>query len=140
SASGRDYGAFREALIDLCRDLAEQIVRDGEGATKVFRVRVVGARSEREADRVGKAVVDSPLVKCAVHGGDPNWGRITTAAGYSGAAIQPAKMSLWIGATPTAAGQPGRSPSARGRRDGAICVYRHGTPETLTKAQQRKLA
>src|SRR5690606_547702 len=64
---------FRVALTDLCRDLAEQIVRDGEGATKLMRVRITGARSEKEADRVARAVVDSPLVKTAVHGGDPNW-------------------------------------------------------------------
>jgi len=88
---------FRGALTDLCRDLAEQIVRDGEGATKLMRVRVTGARSEREADAVAKAIVDSPLVKTAVHGGDPNWGRIVTAAGYSGAAVSPERMTLQIG-------------------------------------------
>lgn len=112
---------FADALTDLCKDLAYQIVKDGEGATRVFRVQVQGARSEREADRVAKAVVDSPLVKTAVHGGDPNWGRITTAAGYSGVAINPAKMSLHIG-----------SPAG-------ICVYENGTPNELTKAQQSRL-
>ena len=94
---GKSYSLFTESLSELCRDLAYQIVADGEGATKVFRVQVTGAQSQRDADRVGKAIVNSPLVKAAIHGGDPNWGRITTAAGYSGAAVRPEKMSLSIG-------------------------------------------
>ncbi len=112
--AGRDLKAFQEALSDLCRDLAYQIVRDGEGATRVFRVRVVGARTLADADRAGKAIVDSPLVKTAVHGADPNWGRITTAAGYSGAAVQPHRMSLFVG--------PRRQ----------VCVYRRGKPTQLS--------
>lgn len=125
---GRNLDHFRAVLTDLCRDLAEQIVRDGEGATKLLRVRVDGAATEEEADRVAKAVVDSPLVKTAVHGGDPNWGRIVTAAGYSGAAIDPAAMSLTIGATPRDGG-----------RIAAVCVYRHGVPSELSAADQRRL-
>jgi len=96
TSSGRGYVAFLAALTDLCRDLAYQIVADGEGATRVFRVRVSGARSVDDADRVGRAIVNSPLVKTAVHGADPNWGRIVTAAGYSGAAIRVERMSLAI--------------------------------------------
>ena len=118
----RDYSDFEQALTDLCRDLAHQIVKDGEGATRVFRLRVTGARTEREADRVGKAVVDSPLVKTAVHGADPNWGRIVTAAGYSGATIQPAKMSLAIGDA------------------NAIRVYEGGTPVALSQSELDRLA
>ncbi|MEX0887190.1 MAG: bifunctional glutamate N-acetyltransferase/amino-acid acetyltransferase ArgJ, partial [Phycisphaeraceae bacterium] len=94
---GADLDTLQAALTDLCQDLAYQIVADGEGATRIFRVEVRTARSEREADRVGKTIVDSPLVKTAVHGSDPNWGRIVTAAGYSGAAINPGRMSLHIG-------------------------------------------
>ncbi|MCX5661546.1 MAG: bifunctional glutamate N-acetyltransferase/amino-acid acetyltransferase ArgJ [Planctomycetota bacterium] len=97
AASGKAYDAFAAALTDLCSDMAYQVVKDGEGATRVFRVRVLNARNEREADLVGAAIVNSPLVKTAVHGGDPNWGRITTAAGYSGTPIVPEKMSLYIG-------------------------------------------
>ena len=117
-----NYNRFAEALTDLCRDLAHQVVRDGEGATRVFRVQVVGARSEREADRVAGAVVNSPLVKTAVHGGDANWGRIVTAAGYSGAAIQPLRMSLTIG------GEKG------------VCVYNQGVPTDLPHRDLRRLA
>ena len=109
------------ALTDLCQDLAHQIVADGEGATRIFCVQVRAARSQREADRVGKAIVDSPLVKTAVHGADPNWGRIVTAAGYSGAAINPARMSLHIG-------------GAEG-----VCVYEAGTPTALGRGELRKL-
>ena len=61
------------------------IARDGEGATKLLTVRVTGARSDEEARRAARAVARSPLVKTAVHGNDPNWGRILTAVGYSGA-------------------------------------------------------
>ncbi|MEX0653451.1 MAG: bifunctional glutamate N-acetyltransferase/amino-acid acetyltransferase ArgJ [Phycisphaeraceae bacterium] len=125
TAAGDAYAAFADALTALCRDLAYQVVQDGEGATKVFRMQVTGARTEREADRVAKAVVDSPLVKCAVHGGDPNWGRIVTAAGYSGAAIQPAKMSLHVGGD--AAGDDG------------VCVYRAGSPTDLNGNTLRRL-
>ena len=89
----------------------------------MFHVAVTGARSEREADRVAKAVVDSPLVKTAVHGSDPNWGRIVTAAGYSGAPISPHKLSLTIGRT-----QPQ-----------SVCVFDHGVPRPLTPAQERRL-
>jgi glutamate N-acetyltransferase/amino-acid N-acetyltransferase len=128
AAGGRNVGEadtpfaqFQAALTELCQDLAYQVVKDGEGATKVFRVNVTGARNEREADKVGKAIVDSPLVKTAVHGADPNWGRVVTAAGYSGAAIQPNKMSLSIGG------------------DDAITVYDAGTPVTLSQSEQIRL-
>jgi glutamate N-acetyltransferase/amino-acid N-acetyltransferase len=115
------FAQFQAALTDLCQDLAYQVVKDGEGATKVFRMQVTGARDEREADKVGKAIVDSPLVKTAVHGGDPNWGRIVTAAGYSGATIQPSKMSLTVGeAAPT-------------------LVYEAGTPVALSQAETETL-
>lgn len=91
------FDQFQDALSELCRDLAHQIVQDGEGATRVFRVVVCGARSVRDADLVGKTVVGSPLVKTAVHGADPNWGRIIAAAGRSGAAFDPLRICLSIG-------------------------------------------
>lgn len=90
------YAAFVDALVMLCRDLAYQIVADGEGATKVFRVTVINARSSRDADRVGKTIVGSPLVKTAVHGGDPNWGRLVAATGRSGAAVKPGQLTISI--------------------------------------------
>jgi glutamate N-acetyltransferase / amino-acid N-acetyltransferase len=118
---GKGLELFTEKLASLCNSLAYQIVKDGEGATRVFHVAVAGARSEREADRVAKAVVDSPLVKTAVHGGDPNWGRIVTAAGYSGAALSPQTMSLSIG------------------RPRGVRVFDRGVPRLLTGAQERRL-
>lgn len=101
-----DAGAFAAALTDLCTDLAQQIVRDGEGATKFITVRVTGAVSEADARRAAKAIANSPLVKTAFYGGDANWGRILCAVGYSGAAVDPARADLWIaaGALPAHAG------------------------------------
>ena len=122
---GGDYRIFTEVLTDLCRELAYMIVADGEGATKVFRVCVLGARSVRDADRIGKAVVDSPLVKTAVHGGDPNWGRVVTAAGYSGAALNPDRLSLDIGPDSDSA------PNIR--------VFDRGVPTEINAATQRRL-
>lgn len=124
---GKLLDTFTKKLTDLCNNLAYQIVKDGEGATRVFHVAVTGARSERHADLVGKAVVDSPLVKTAVHGSDPNWGRIVTAAGYSGAPITPDTMSLTI------AEKPGKL------APGGVCVFRRGVPTELTAAQNRRL-
>ncbi len=88
---------FTEALTDLCIDLAKQIARDGEGATRLIEITVAGARDETEAHTVANSIACSPLVKTAVHGGDPNWGRILCAAGYSGAEIDPERISLSFG-------------------------------------------
>jgi glutamate N-acetyltransferase/amino-acid N-acetyltransferase len=87
---------FAAMLTELCIDLAQQIVRDGEGATKFITVRVTGAVSDADARRAAKAVANSPLVKTAFYGGDANWGRILAAIGYSGAAVDPACAGLWI--------------------------------------------
>ncbi|HOI55714.1 MAG TPA: bifunctional ornithine acetyltransferase/N-acetylglutamate synthase, partial [Phycisphaerae bacterium] len=76
-----------------------QIAADGEGATRVIEVRVEGAATEQDARAAARAIVDSPLVKCAVHGGDPNWGRVVAAAGRSGARVDVARMKHWIGDT-----------------------------------------
>ncbi|WP_025323243.1 bifunctional glutamate N-acetyltransferase/amino-acid acetyltransferase ArgJ [Deferrisoma camini] len=77
--------ALAEAVEGVCRDLARMIVADGEGATKVVEVRVVGAADEASALRIARTVAESPLVKTAIHGEDPNWGRIAAALGRSGA-------------------------------------------------------
>jgi glutamate N-acetyltransferase/amino-acid N-acetyltransferase len=71
----------------VLQDLAEQIVADGEGVTKTFSVRVKGARDEQQAALAARTVTSSPLVKTAIHGGDPNWGRILAAVGRSGAEL-----------------------------------------------------
>jgi glutamate N-acetyltransferase / amino-acid N-acetyltransferase len=93
-----DATEFAAALTGLCQDLAQQIVRDGEGATKFITIRVNGAASASEARVAAKAVANSPLVKTAFYGGDANWGRILAAVGYSGAAVDPGKAGLWIAA------------------------------------------
>ena len=79
------FAALREALLGVCESLAEQVVADAEGATKHFRVGVSGARDDAEAGLAARTVAVSPLVKTAVHGADPNWGRIVMALGRSGA-------------------------------------------------------
>jgi glutamate N-acetyltransferase/amino-acid N-acetyltransferase len=91
-----DPSAFAAALTELCADLAQQIVRDGEGATKFITIRIQGAASDADARLAAKAVANSPLVKTAFYGGDANWGRILAAVGYSGAAVDPARAGLWI--------------------------------------------
>ena len=78
-----DVTAFEAALLDVCSSLARQIARDGEGATKLLEVHVDGALDTSMARRVAKAIVNSPLVKTAVHGADPNWGRVAMAVGKS---------------------------------------------------------
>ncbi len=87
---------LRDALTDLCQELAKRIVADGEGATRLLEVRVTGAASEAEARTAARAVVSSNLVKAALHGGDPNWGRIVAALGQSRAAVDTAGVSLVI--------------------------------------------
>jgi glutamate N-acetyltransferase / amino-acid N-acetyltransferase len=80
-ASPRDVKLFSAALDEVCQSLAYQIAADGEGATKVVRIDVHGARSESDARNIARAIANSPLVKCAMHGNDPNWGRIISIAG-----------------------------------------------------------
>lgn len=92
-----DLTDFQRALDALCRDLAWMIVRDGEGAVRVMEIEVTGARSERDAKLAAHAIATSPLVKTALHGGDPNWGRILAAVGRSGARFSVKKIALTAG-------------------------------------------
>jgi glutamate N-acetyltransferase/amino-acid N-acetyltransferase len=94
---GAELPAFTAALTEVCVELAKQIARDGEGATRLVEITVTGALDEGQAHVVADSIARSPLVKTAVHGGDPNWGRILCAAGYSGAAIDPDTLSLTFG-------------------------------------------
>jgi glutamate N-acetyltransferase/amino-acid N-acetyltransferase len=89
--------AFTVSLTECCVSLAKQIARDGEGATRLVEIVVSGAIDEQEAHRVADSIARSPLVKSAIHGGDPNWGRILAAAGTSGAAIEPGRLRLAFG-------------------------------------------
>jgi glutamate N-acetyltransferase/amino-acid N-acetyltransferase len=90
-------GAFQQALERVCIYLAKRIAADGEGASKLIEVTVSGAPSIDEARLAARTVVSSPLVKAAIHGGDPNWGRIMAAVGRSGAKVVESKIDLYLG-------------------------------------------
>jgi glutamate N-acetyltransferase/amino-acid N-acetyltransferase len=89
-----EFGIFRQALSYVCLELAKMIVRDGEGVTRFVTVRVKGARSFQDADAAARAVANSPLVKTSWHGGDPNWGRIIDALGYSSARVVEERVDI----------------------------------------------
>jgi len=91
------YKKFARALTELCDDLARQMALDAEGATRMFKVVVRGAATKADAARAARAVANYPLVKCAVHGCDPNWGRIICAVGSAGVKLEPGKLSCKIG-------------------------------------------
>ncbi|MFT7027925.1 MAG: glutamate N-acetyltransferase/amino-acid N-acetyltransferase, partial [Paracoccaceae bacterium] len=91
------YGALKAAIGEVLLDLAQQVVRDGEGATKVARIEVTGAATDHAARRVGLAIGNSPLVKTALAGSDPNWGRIVAAVGKSGEAADRDRLSIRFG-------------------------------------------
>jgi glutamate N-acetyltransferase/amino-acid N-acetyltransferase len=91
------YKKFARALADLCDDLARQMALDAEGATRMFKVVVKGAAAKSDAAKAARAVANYPLVKCAVHGGDPNWGRIICAVGSAGVRLNQGKLSCKIG-------------------------------------------
>jgi glutamate N-acetyltransferase/amino-acid N-acetyltransferase len=109
--------AFTGALTAACVSLARQIARDGEGATRLIEITVSGGLDEAEAHTVADSIARSPLVKTAVHGADPNWGRVLAAAGYSGAPLDPDRLALDFGA-------PGD----------AIAVVRGGLPAAYDEA------
>ena len=91
------YPPFVDALRDVCGTLARALVRGGEGATKLVAVRVTGGRTEEEAKRAAKAIANSLLVKTALNGGDPNWGRLVAVAGRAGVAFEPSHARVRIG-------------------------------------------
>ena len=97
---GADLDAFAEVVRTACIDLARMIPGDGEGATHRITIDVEGARTRDEALAIARAVADAPLVKTAIHGADPNWGRIVSAAGYSGVVFDEPDLSLWLNGTP----------------------------------------
>jgi glutamate N-acetyltransferase/amino-acid N-acetyltransferase len=98
SKSDSAYAAFREGLITLSRQLAQMIVRDGEGATKFITIRVKGGKDSVECKRIAKSIAHSPLVKTAFFASDPNLGRILAAIGYAGVGdLDSSKVQLWLG-------------------------------------------
>ncbi len=100
AAGGRDLKAFEAALADVCTGLARMIVADGEGATKLIKVVITGAKSVAEARRAALTIANSPLCKTAFAGGDPNWGRLIAAAGRAGVALDGERFSVTIGGVP----------------------------------------
>lgn len=109
--------AFTAALDEVCQSLAYQIAADGEGATKVVRIDVEGATNDAAAKAIARTIANSPLVKCAMNGNDPNWGRIVSAAGYAGVPFEPDKTTLTLQGTP---------------------VFRHGRPLPFDAAKLSK--
>ena len=109
---------FQQALNLVCISLAKDVARDGEGATRLIAVTVAGASDVAEARLAARTVVSSPLVKAAIHGGDPNWGRIVAAAGRSGVEIEESKIGLYIG---------------------DVCVVRAGCPLPFDKGEMAKV-
>jgi len=108
---------FETGLERVCEELAKSIARDGEGASKLLEIRVLGAPSFQDARRVAKSVAHSPLVKTAFYGEELNWGRILCAAGYSGVSFDPDRVSLHICGTPVfRRGAPVLSGKAKAQR------------------------
>jgi glutamate N-acetyltransferase / amino-acid N-acetyltransferase len=92
----KEQKVFEEVLTWVLENLAEQMAADGEGARKLIRIRAAGFKTAEEARRIARAIANSPLVKTAIAGSDPNWGRILAAAGYSGAPFDPAKIDIYL--------------------------------------------
>jgi glutamate N-acetyltransferase/amino-acid N-acetyltransferase len=90
-------GAFESALAEVCGSLAEQMAADAEGATKVVRIRVTGARSDGQAHQAARKVADSLLVKCSFNGEDPYWGRVVSELGTAGVGFDPDLVSISYG-------------------------------------------
>ncbi len=101
SSPGAD--AFGAALTDVCRQLAQLVVRDGEGASKFIAITVTGAETDAAAHRIGMSIANSPLVKTAIAGGDANWGRVVMAVGKAGEAADRDRLSIRFGVTEVAA-------------------------------------
>ncbi len=104
TARSRAARQLGDAVAEILADLSRMIVADGEGASKLVRIAVRGARSRRDADRAARAVANSLLVKTALYGADPNWGRIACALGYSGARFRPERTVIRIGGIVVARG------------------------------------
>jgi glutamate N-acetyltransferase/amino-acid N-acetyltransferase len=121
-ANGRSGGSplegdalnrFHSALTGVCADLARAIAADAEGANHLVTIEVEGLRDETEAHKVAKAIADSALVKTAIFGADPNWGRFVSAAGYAGVDFEEEDLSLWLG---------------------DLLLYHHGVPQPFDAA------
>jgi glutamate N-acetyltransferase/amino-acid N-acetyltransferase len=97
---GEDVAKFAGMVTNACESLARAIANDGEGSTHFVTIDVEGCQNLTDARAIARAVADSPLVKTAIHGADPNWGRIVSAAGYAGVPFEESALSLWINGVP----------------------------------------
>ena len=127
----QDFKVFQAALNHVCLELAKMIVRDGEGVHRVVTVRVNGAKTVQDADAAARAVANSPLVKTSWHGGDPNWGRIIDAIGYSPATVVEEKIDIGYSA-PTA---PAFAKKASARQGKILWSLKRGQPTQATFKQ-----
>ncbi|MFJ6631482.1 bifunctional glutamate N-acetyltransferase/amino-acid acetyltransferase ArgJ [Streptomyces sp. NPDC091376] len=96
SGTTPEYGEFADAVRDVCDDLARQLIGDAEGASKDIRIEVVNAASEDDAVEVGRSIARNNLLKCAIHGEDPNWGRVLSAIGTTKAVFEPDRLNVAI--------------------------------------------
>jgi glutamate N-acetyltransferase/amino-acid N-acetyltransferase len=106
--------AFQQALNAVCTHLAKSIARDGEGATKLIEVTVEKARDQTEAHQAARVIASSALVKAAIHGNDPNWGRIVAALGRSGVRVREDRLDVYLN---------------------GVCVMRQGCPAPFSKTE-----
>jgi glutamate N-acetyltransferase/amino-acid N-acetyltransferase len=95
--SGHDLTTFQDAVTSVCVELARKIALDAEGAQHLITIEVEGCRTDPEARQISKTIAESSLVKCAVYGADPNWGRVVSAAGYAGVPFEEKDLSFWMG-------------------------------------------
>ncbi|MBP0461525.1 bifunctional glutamate N-acetyltransferase/amino-acid acetyltransferase ArgJ [Streptomyces montanisoli] len=96
SGATPEYEPFAESVREVCADLARQLIGDAEGASKDIRIEVVGAADEDDAVEVGRSIARNNLLKCAIHGEDPNWGRVLSAIGTTGAVFEPDRLGVAI--------------------------------------------
>jgi glutamate N-acetyltransferase / amino-acid N-acetyltransferase len=127
-ASSKEFARFQEMLTDLCVELAQALVRDGEGATRFVTIHVNGAASDAEAHMAANTIATSPLVKTAFFGGDANWGRILAAVGRAGIAVEPALADLFVDGGPDGA-----------TRLGELQLVAGGTPLGYSEAAASKI-
>ncbi|MEU8959157.1 bifunctional glutamate N-acetyltransferase/amino-acid acetyltransferase ArgJ [Streptomyces sp. NPDC048518] len=126
-----DPAAFAQTVHDVCHDLARMLIADAEGASKEIEVRVIGAASERDAVEVGRSVARNNLLKCALHGEDPNWGRVLSAIGTTAAAFEPDRLDVTINGVLVcrdgAAGESRDLVDLSGRQVSVVIDLRSGT-------------
>jgi glutamate N-acetyltransferase / amino-acid N-acetyltransferase len=135
--TGDDLAGFQAVLDEVCVDLAKAIAGDGEGATHLVTIEITGCADRASALEIAKTVANSPLVKTALHGADPNWGRIVSAAGYAGVPFDPKGVSLHLNGyllykkgTPVDFDGPAVSNSIRDNRDTLVQLeFSEGTAQ-----------